>query len=54
MSDLIINIRFLFWHLKVTQGTWKTRVTFNPWHWKYKGQVFKRPFEVYEWRLSGK
>ena len=50
MSDLIVNVRFLFWHFQIKEN-WSVRLSYNPYHWKHKNLTIKKPFEVYEWRV---
>jgi hypothetical protein len=53
MSDLRINIRFLFWHLQVKKETWKAKITFNGWLWNGgKCEAIFRPIAIYEWSLT--
>lgn len=43
MNDLILNIRFLKWHLQVTES-WRPRIVRNPYH-----EALTRPyFQVYQ------
>jgi hypothetical protein len=47
MSNLIINVSFLYWHLQVEQDTWRTRVRFNRYTWR---TGIGKWFCVHEWR----
>lgn len=48
MSDLKINIRFLYWHFQLTKQN-KIKISFNKFHYpKPKDGLFK----IYEWNLS--
>lgn len=45
MSNLRINIRFLMWHLQVTD-VWRFSISYNRHHNSLKYGVF----EVYDWQ----
>lgn len=45
MSNLIFNLRILFWHIQIERGRWYPTVSANPYH---RARGFAHPFiEMY-------
>jgi hypothetical protein len=45
MSNLVFNLRVLFWHVQVERGRWYPTISFNGYHRK---RGFVRPYvELY-------
>lgn len=46
MSNLIFNLRILFWHIQIERGRWCPTISFNSYH---RERGFVRPYvEWYE------
>lgn len=54
MSDNLLNIRFLFWHFKLQQKTFKVSLNFNIYHWSRPNRLdaILKPIEIHEWNLK--
>ena len=49
MSEGGINIRFLLWHLKISQD-WKVKIEYNSHH--LETRLSDGVFKVYEWDMK--